>query len=249
MKFMITEAQRLAEQNLKSLSDNDYPGRGVLLGRFDQDHWGGIYWIMGRSTNSRNRCLRYENEILRTEPADPALVEDPSLILYNAIRRWDKTLVVSNGSQTDVIVESLKKGKNLAEGMDSQYHEPDEPNFTPRISGVLDFRKSTLQIWLSSLRKSKLVNSESDHAIYHYRQFAKAFGVGLTTYLHNGSPPPIYDRLPMILPLVGNLKEIVEQYWQCLQSEHLISLAGFQIDTFSLEQEMHIMNRYEPKSY
>ena len=115
---MITEAQRLAEQNLKTLSENDYPGRGIVLGRFDQDHWGGLYWIMGRSANSRNRCLRYENEILRTEPADPALVEDPSLILYNAIKRWDKTLVVSNGSQTDVIVESLKKGKNLAEGME-----------------------------------------------------------------------------------------------------------------------------------
>ena len=249
MKFMITEAQRLAEQNLKSLSDNDYPGRGVLLGRFDQDHWGGIYWIMGRSTNSRNRCLRYENEILRTEPADPALVEDPSLILYNAIRRWDQTLVVSNGSQTDMIVESLKIGKNLAEGMDGQYHEPDEPNFTPRISGVLDFRKETPQIWLSSLKKSQIINFESDHAIYHYRQFAEGLGVGLTTYLHNGSPLPTYDRPPMILPVVGNLKEIVEQYWQCLQSEHLISLAGFQIDACSLEQEMHIINRYKSKSY
>ncbi len=249
MRFMTTEARRLAEQNLKSLSENDYPGRGVVLGRFDQDHWGGLYWIMGRSANSRNRCLRYENEILRTEPADPALVEDPSLILYNAIKRWDKTLVVSNGSQTDVIVESLKKGKNLAEGMDSQYHEPDEPNFTPRISGVLDLRKSTPQIWLSSLRKSQIVDSESDHAIYQYRQFAEGLGVGLTTYLHNGSPLPTYDRPPMILPLVGNLKEIVEQYWQCLQSEHLISLAGFQIDACSLEQEMHIINRYEPKSY
>ena len=127
--------------------------------------------------------------------------------------------------------------------------QSDEPTFTPRISGVLDFHKPIPQIWLSSLRKSQLVKSDSDHAIYHYRQFAKAFGVGLITYLHNGSPPPIYDRLPMILPLVGNLKEIVEQYWQCLQSEHLISLAGFQIDAGSLEQEMHIINRYEPKPY
>jgi IMP cyclohydrolase len=245
---MTTEARRLAEQNLKNLSENDYPGRGVILGRLDQDHWGGLYWIMGRSVNSRNRCFRYENEILRTEPADLALVEDPSLILYNALRRFDGTLVVSNGSQTDVIVESLKKGKNLADGMDKQYHEPDEPNFTPRISGVLDFRKPVPQIWLSSLRKSQIVNSESDHAIYHYRQFAEALGVGLTTYLHNGSPLPIYDRPPMILPLVGNLKEIVEQYWKCLQSEHLISLAGFQIDASTLEQEMHIINRYLPKS-
>jgi IMP cyclohydrolase len=113
----------------------------------------------------------------------------------------------------------------------------------------LDLRKSTPQIWLSSLRKSQIVDSESDHAIYHYRQFAEGLGVGLTTYLHNGSPLPTYDRPPMILPLVGNLKEIVEQYWQCLQSEHLISLAGFQIDACSLEQEMHIINRYEPKSY
>ena len=244
---MTTEARRLAERNLKNLSENDYPGRGVVMGRLDQNHWGGLYWITGRSANSRNRCLIYENEILRTEPADPALIEDSSLILYNAFKRFDSMVVVSNGSQTDVIVESLKKGKNLADGMECQYHEPDEPTFTPRISGVLDFRKPVPQIWLSSLRKSQLVESESDHAIYHYRQFARAFGVGLTTYLHNGSPPPTYERLPMILPLVGNLKEIVEQYWQCLQSEHLISLAGFQIDARTLEQELHIINRYLPK--
>ena len=246
---MTTEAVRLAEKYLKDLSESDYPGRGVVLGRFDQDRWGGLYWIMGRSANSRNRCFRFENEVLRTELAEPAFVEDSSLILYNAMRRWDKTWVVSNGSQTDVIIESLSQGKNLVDGMDSQYHEPDEPNYTPRISGVLDFRKLTPQVWLSLLRRSQMVTDESEHCIYHYRQFAEGLGVGVTTYLRNGSPLPTYDRSPMILPLVGTLKEIVEQYWQCLQSDHLISLAGFQIHAGTLEQEMHIINRYQPRSF
>lgn len=244
---MSIEAQQKAAENFQWLGQNDYPGRGVVLGQLDPEHWGGIYWIMGRSANSRNRRFVYEDQILRTEPADPSLVEDPSLILYNALRRWERCWVLTNGSQTDVILSALQQGKPFAESLEGQHHEPDAPNFTPRISGLLDFRGTEPQIWLSSLRRSLFTTSESDHRIYHFRQLAPGYGVALTTYEQDGNPLPTFDRPPMLLPLQGDLSEIAGRYWEQLQKDHRISLAVFRIHARSLEQEMHVHNRYQPQ--
>ena len=113
----------LAENNLKQhIAENVYPGRGIVLGRNEENSWIVIYWIMGRSSNSRNRIFTHKNEILRTEAADPSLLEDPSLIIYNVMRDVDERIVVTNGSHTDTICNGLAQGKNFYTSLHSEKH-------------------------------------------------------------------------------------------------------------------------------
>ena len=131
--------KELAERNFsRHISENAYPGRGIVLGRNHENSWIVIYWIMGRSSNSRNRIFPHENGILRTEAADSSMVEDPSLIIYNAMRDLDDSIVVSNGKHTDTICKGLEDGKSFYTALHSEKHEPDAPNYTPRISGIIE---------------------------------------------------------------------------------------------------------------
>ena len=124
----------VAARNLQErIADNPYPGRGIVIGRNEAGEWIQVYWIMGRSPNSRNRLFAYEDEILRTQAADPSKVDDPSLIIYNALRQLDGNFIVTNGAQTDGIYEGLANGKSFAESLLDWNHEPDAPNFTPRF--------------------------------------------------------------------------------------------------------------------
>ena len=137
LNFTNTELTReTAGQNFKNhLAENVYPGRGIVIGRNHENSWIVIYWIMGRSSNSRNRFFRHENGILLTEAADPSLVEDPALIIYNAMRDVDDCVVVTNGSQTDTICEGFMQGESFYGSLYTEKHEPDAPNFTPRKIG------------------------------------------------------------------------------------------------------------------
>jgi IMP cyclohydrolase len=240
---MNTELDSLVEKNLKErLKDNSYPGRGIVVGQVSPEKWAIVYWIMGRSANSRNRCFVEQDGNLQTVPADPRKVEDPSLILYNAVRRWNRCWIVTNGSHTDVIVEELSQGNELLKALETQRHEPDAPNFTPRISGLLDFRAERPTVYLSSLRQSQLVPEESDHRLYQFRRLMPGYGYALTTYLQDGNPLPTYDAPPFLLPLFETPRKCAEFFWEKLHSENRISLAVFHIHAESLEQEMHIIN-------
>ena len=128
----------LAVRNVRErIEENPYPGRGVVLGRSGDGAWVQVYWIMGRSDNSRNRIFVCEDGVVRTEAADPSKVEDPSLIIYNAMRASGHRFVVSNGVQTDAIWAALEAGESFADSLSQWHHEPDAPNFTPRISAVM----------------------------------------------------------------------------------------------------------------
>ena len=145
--------KELAERNFKRhISENVYPGRGIVIGRNHENSWIVIYWIMGRSSNSRNRIFTQKNAILQTRVADWSIVEDPSQIIYNAKRHLGDSFVVSNGNHTDTICKELESGKSFYSALRSEKHEPDPPNYTPRISGIIKLSEGSMS--LSIIRKS-----------------------------------------------------------------------------------------------
>ena len=142
------------------LKDNAYPGRGIVIGQTPDGTKAAVaYLIMGRSENSRNRVFTEKNGEVFTEPFDAAKVEDPSLIIYAAIRAHGNHLIVTNGDQTDTILEGLKEGKTFSDALESRTFEPDGPNFTPRISGMLTFGEGRFTYQMSILKSADAAGS------------------------------------------------------------------------------------------
>jgi len=222
------------------ISENAYPGRGMVLGRNHENSWIVIYWIMGRKSNSRNRIFTHENGILRTEAADLSIVEDPSLIIYNAMRDLDGCIVVSNGKHTDTICKGLEVGKNFYTALNSEKHEPDSPNYTPRISGIIHREEGSMV--LSIISKSVFSVEQSEHRFYRYTDIAPGYGRCLTTYMSDGNPPLSFKGDPLLLPLQGNAERISEIYWQGLNQDNRISLAVREL-TQTGEDQQKIINR------
>ena len=228
----------------RHISENAYPGRGIVLGRNHENSWIVIYWIMGRSSNSRNRIFTYENGILRTEAADSSMVEDPSLIIYNAMRDLGDYIVVSNGKHTDTICKGLEDGKSFYTALHSVKHEPDAPNYTPRISGIIQRKEGAMS--LSIISKSDFSNEQSEHCFYRYTDIFPGYGYCLTTYLGDGNPLPSFKGDPVMVPLQGNAEKIANFYWQELNQDNRISLAVREL-TQTGEDQLKIINRNQRK--
>ncbi len=234
--------KKLAEKKLKQhIAENVYPGRGIVLGRNEENSWIVIYWIMGRSSNSRNRIFKHENGILRTEAADPTLIEDPSLIIYNVMRDVDQRIVVTNGSHTDTICDGLAQDESFYTSLHSKKHEPDAPNYTTRISGIIEPSDSSLT--LSRITKSDFSVEQSAHFYYRYNEILPGFGYCLTTYMGDGNPLPAFEGDPIVLPLEGNAEEIANSYWQKLDPDNRISLFVRELKK-SGEDRLKIINRF-----
>jgi len=238
--------KELAAYNFgRHISENAYPGRGIVLGRNHENSWIVIYWIMGRSSNSRNRIFTHENGILRTEAADSSMVEDPSLIIYNVMRDLDDYIVVSNGKQTDTICKGLEDGESFCTSLNSEKHEPDAPNYTPRISGIIRCEEGSMA--LSIISKSDFSVEESEQRFCHYNDITPGYGYCLTTYLDDGNPLPSFKGDPLLLPLQGNAEQIANFYWQELNRDNRISLAVREL-TQTGEDRLKIINRNQVKS-
>ena len=213
-----------AAQNFsRHISENVYPGRGIVLGRNHENSWIVIYWIMGRSSNCRNRIFTHKNGILSTEAADLSMVEDPYLIIYNAMRDLDDCIVVSNGKHTDVIYNELEDGKSFYTALLSEKHEPDPPNYTSRISGII--QREEVSMALSIISKSDFSVEQSEHRYYRYKDIVPGYGNCLTTYMCDGNPPPSFKGEPLMLPLHGNIEQIANNYWIKLNQNNRVSLA------------------------
>ncbi|MBN2386210.1 MAG: hypothetical protein JXB85_04265 [Anaerolineales bacterium] len=237
--------RQLAEQNFTRLKANPYPGRGLVIGRdTDPQQWLLVYWIMGRSTNSRNRRFVAESGVLRTEPVDPSKVSDPRLIIYEAMLELPGLHMVSNGDQTRTLFEHLQAGRTLEAALATREREPDAPNFTPRISGLLDLRGPDPEPVLSILKASPLDPSRTDR--FHYRPAlpVPGCGYGLTTYLGDGDPLPSFRGDPTLLPLAGGGTQVLETYWQALNPDYRVSLAVKQVDAASGASTLLIRNQY-----
>ncbi|MBP5157383.1 MAG: IMP cyclohydrolase [Treponema sp.] len=223
----------------KKLKENVYPGRGIVLGKSEDGKSAvAIYFIMGRSENSRNRVFIEENGGLRTQAFDPSKLKDPSLIIYSPVRVLPEvgktTVIVTNGDQTDTIYEGLKNGSSFPRSLESRTFEPDAPNYTPRISGIQKFKGGTYSFSLSIL-KSDLASLAADKPTagkqpatlrYTYDYASPVAGTGryIHTYMEDGNPLPSFEGEPELVSLKGDLDSLASSVWESLNAENKISL-------------------------
>ncbi|MCD8344354.1 MAG: IMP cyclohydrolase [Oscillospiraceae bacterium] len=223
---------------------NPYVGRGICVG-LSEDGQNAVfaYFIMGRSANSRNRVFTIRDGELFTEPFDASLVEGPSLIIYAAVRSFQNKVVVTNGDQTDTIIEGLKAGKKFSEALESRQFEPDGPNWTPRISAMLDFKKP--YSYQMSILKS--IDAEgSGCARYTYSYPARA-GLGhfIHTYVTDGSPIPTFQGEPERILVPNSIEEFADQIWDGLDESNKISLYVEYINLKTQMSEFRLINKNE----
>ena len=198
------------------LKHNSYPGRGLILGRSEDEDLI-AYFIMGRSENSQNRVFRKDGDILYTKAYDESKVKDPTLIIYNALRKYEDMTIVTNGDQTDTIYESLKLGNTFRDALETREYEPDEPNYTPRISGLL---KEDRSYEIAILRK------EDDHCKRDYYEYQGENGVGhfISTYDHDGDPLPSFSGGPIPIRIDKEPERFAYDLWESLDRKNRISL-------------------------
>lgn len=246
------------QQSLEALKNNTYPGRGLIIGASsDRTKMTIVYWIMGRGTNSRNRIFVLDQDdptCIKTQAYDPSKLQDPSLIIYNVMRQLDDFYIVTNGDQTDTIYDELLNGRenfgshldpNFAErdfyhSLQSRDAEPDKPNFTPRISGMITDRNNGRYI-LSIIKRTGF-GEHIGHYFYSYQKSIPGIGHCLTTYIHDGKVLPSFIGEPIALPLFKNAAENLEQYINVLSGDNLVSLAVRTIDRTTGETETLIHN-------
>lgn len=213
---------------IKSMKDridgNPYVGRGIVIGKSsDGKKAATAYFIMGRSANSRNRVFTVKNGEVFTEPFDASKVEDPSLIIYAAIRKFENKLIVTNGDQTDTVYDGIVTGKSFSESLESREFEPDAPNFTPRISGMLTFGENDFKYEMSILKS--LDENGSDCARYTFSYPSKA-GLGhfIHTYVTDGNPIPTFQGEPERVAIPDSIDEFADEIWNYLDENNKISL-------------------------
>ena len=205
------------------LKDNKYAGRGIVIGTSpDRKNAVCAYFIMGRSENSRNRVFVKEGETLKTEPFDLSKVSDPSLIIYNAVRKTENSLIVTNGDQTDTIYDLMSKGKSFKESLETREFEPDAPNFTPRISGILYFENG-FNYEMSILKSIDESGSDCCRYTYSYPSVA-GLGHFIHTYNCNGDPLPTFTGEPHRISIKNNIEEYANEIWESLNGDNKISL-------------------------
>ncbi len=223
--------QALAERNRVSLRNNPYPGRGIVIGMTpDSKHMIQSYWIMGRSENSRNRVFINENGFVKTEAYDPAKVKDPTLIIYYAAKHQNGIHIVTNGDQTDTIYAVICGGNSAArerafeDALNTRKFEPDAPNYTPRISGLIDLNNPKAAYQLSIL---KSIEHDPNYCVRQYYSFEKAipgFGHCLHTYTGDGDPLPSFSGDCYLVPLWNRIEDVERNYWDVLNAENRISM-------------------------
>ena len=215
----------------EKLGKNEYPGRGIALGLSeDGRHAVAIYFIMGRSPNSRNRIFVQEGTSLKTQAFDPAKLEDPSLIIYYPVRFYDHRMIVTNGDQTDSIYDGLKQGLSFSQSLEGRTYEPDEPNYTPRISGIQEIKDGKYSFRLSILKSDPASLAGKPHCpstlryTFDYETPEAGIGRFIHTYAGNGTPLPSFEGEPETVRLRGDLDGLADSVWQGLNEENRISL-------------------------
>ncbi|HEX7928851.1 MAG TPA: IMP cyclohydrolase, partial [bacterium] len=203
--------QDLAQANFQRLADNPYPGRGIVVGRSANGSLVQIYWIMGRSANSRNRIFVQAGGRVRTEPHDPSQVQDPTLVIYTAMDAWKGCHVVTNGDHTDRIIEAVRGKRDFRDGMWGQDYEPDPPHLTPRIAGVTEIRGGSAGGWLAVV-KSNPVDESTVRFFYDFEELPPGVGWCVHTYLGASEPLPSFTGEPVLLPLHGDAAALSTQY-------------------------------------
>lgn len=226
------------------LAAKEYPGRGIILGKSEDNRAVFAYFIMGRSTNSRNRVFETSDDDIRTKAFDESLLSDPSLIIYSPVRVLGKKIIVTNGDQTDTIYEHLKDKKTFEDALYTRTFEPDAPNFTPRISGLIDI-ESGIKLKLSILKSDEGDESQSLRFFYNYDNPKPGEGFLIHTYKENSDPLKSFEGEPVKVSLNGSIDELCNSLWNSLNADNKISLAVRYIDMATGKYEQIIKNKLE----
>lgn len=226
------------------LRNNTYPGRGIIIGESDDGENAVIaYFIMGRSENSRNRVFVEENGVLRTEAFDPSKLSDPSLIIYNAIRKCGDCLIVTNGDQTDTIYDYMAEGKTFEDALNTREFEPDCPNFTPRISGMVDVKNNSFTYKISILKSLDGDSGVCVRNFYNYSGAKQGTGHIIHTYESDGNPIPSFKGEPKKVAICGDIDSFANDVWGSLNDENKVSLAVKFISIKGGKTETRIINK------
>ncbi len=224
------------------LKNNRYPGRGIFMGKTPDGKALAGYFIMGRSENSRNRVFLQEGEGLVIKPYDEALVSDPSLIIYRPVRQYQDQLIVTNGDQTDTVYEALAQGGSFESALRSRCFEPDAPNYTPRISGIMRLSQGA-DFTLSILKAADDKGSACDRLFFDYAALPGE-GRFIHTYEGDGTPLPSFWGEPAHISLPADTAAIGKAVWDALDSDNKIALYLKEIDLHTGTSRHFIYNRH-----
>lgn len=225
------------------INGNSYVGRGIVIGKTpDGSKAVSAYFIMGRSNNSRNRVFTEKNGEVFTEPFDASKVEDPSLIIYSALRTYKNSLIVTNGNQTDTIYEGLEKGLDFKTALEQREFEPDAPNLTPRISGIINFKDNDFTYEMSILKSADEVGSACNRYTFSYAPL-NGLGHFIHTYVCDGNPIPTFQGEPERVQMENDIDAFTNKLWENLDKENKISLYVRYTDIKSGKVENRLINK------
>ena len=228
----------------KQLQQNAYPGRGIIIGKSANGKYAvTAYFIMGRSENSRNRVFVEDGEGIRTQAFDPGKLSDPSLIIYAPVRVLGNKTIVTNGDQTDTIYEGMDHQLTFEQSLRSREFEPDGPNYTPRISGVMHVENGKFNYAMSILKSN---NGNPDACLRYTYAYEKAIpgeGRFIHTYKCDGNPLPSFEGEPKLVDIPNDMEAFTELLWNSLNEENKVSLFVRNIDIATGNYETKIVNK------
>ena len=226
------------------LNSNTYPGRGIVIGKTkDGKKAVTAYFIMGRSNNSRNSVFVEEGEGIRTQAFDPSKLEDPSLIIYAPVRVLGNKIIVTNGDQTDTIYEGMDKQLTFEQSLRTREFEPDAPNYTPRISGIMHVENGKYNYAMSILKSNNGNPKACNRYTFAYENPVAGEGHFIHTYMHDGNPLPSFEGEPKLVKINGDIDEFTNMVWTNLNEDNKVSLFVRFIDIETGEYETRIVNK------
>ncbi len=228
----------------KELQGNSYPGRGIIIGRSaDGKNAVTAYFIMGRSENSRNRIFVEDGDGIRTQAFDPSKLTDPSLIIYAPVRVLGNKTIVTNGDQTDTIYEGMDKQMTFEQSLRCREFEPDGPNYTPRISGIMHIEGGKYSYAMSILKSNNGSPESCNRFTFAYENAAPGEGHFIHTYMHDGNPLPSFEGEPKLIGIPDDMDAFAESLWSGLNEENKVSLFVRYIDIETGKWQTRIINK------
>lgn len=226
------------------LTQNAYPGRGIIIGKSaDGTKAVAAYFIMGRSSNSRNRIFVEDGEGIRTQAFDPSKLEDPSLIIYAPVRVLGHKTIVTNGDQTDTIYDGMDSQLTFEQSLRSREFEPDGPNYTPRISGIMHIENGNFNYAMSILKSNNGNPDACNRYTFAYENPVAGEGHFIHTYMHDGNPLPSFEGEPKLVSIPDDIDAFTDLLWSSLNEDNKVSLFVRYIDIASGTYETKIVNK------
>ena len=228
----------------QELQANAYPGRGIVIGKSpDGNKAVTAYFIMGRSENSRNRIFAEEGEGIRTQAFDESKLTDPSLIIYAPVRVLGNKTIVTNGDQTDTVYDGIKEGLTFEQSLRSREFEPDGPNYTPRISGIMQVEDGTFHYAMSILKSNNGNPDSCNRYTFTYENPVPGEGHFIHTYMHDGDPLPSFEGEPKLVAVEDDIDTFTKTLWESLNEDNKVSLFVRYIDIATGTYETRIVNK------